>query len=263
MYIHLADNEDGELKEIVELAFFNDDNERIPLVQSTKTAYRDTKNGEKALIDGKLTKSSLYNNGEKGLNFAFPEEVSISTGRIVLTGENNNIPRMITIYINRKVVFQKVLKGTELSDGRMLEYTFVCDNKGNSNESTKRIIINKNREYMPMGSDIYSTDESITNKMFKGKPVYRKLVELGDLSHMYSSKGKWHTVEFGIENIDTQISAARYGSTNIAQGYYQNNSKWQVRSMVMTNCYKFVFTKAYQYLFENTNFIVEYTKTTD
>jgi len=264
-HVNIQDSLEGNGVAINEIAFFDAKGDRVPFIQSTKTANRDSSTlGEKCLIDGALDTFALYENGAGGVTFTFDEISDIVEGKIVLGGEVGKVPRMITIYLDNKRAFQVMGTHGSLADGRMMEFTFVCDNEGHSNVFSERIIIDPSSNYHKLigDADVYSTEETLTNKVFKGKPVYRKLIEFGDLSHFANDDNKWHEMEFGIKNIDVQLSANSYGSSLGRINYFAKSSA-QIRSTLRKNVYKFCFTKQHKKDFKDVNFIVEYTKTTD
>ena len=113
------------------------------------------------------------------------------------------------------------------------------------------------------GADVYSTEETLTNKIFKGKPVYRKIVEMGDLSHLSGkSTSDWITVSFGIDDVvDELISSQRFGDwTTIYDCVWSSHTKVRSRCRVNKKGFHFKRAKYYQEFFENVNFIIEYTK---
>ena len=270
-HVNIQDSLEGNGIAINEIAFFDAKGDRVPFIQSTKTANRDSSTlGEKCLIDGDLETFALYENGAGGVNFKFDKESDIVEGKIILGGKVGKVPRMITIYLNNNRVFQVMGTHGSLSDDRMMEFTFVCDNEGHSNVYSEKIIIDPSLNYHKFtgDADVYSTEETLTNKIFKGKPVYRKLVEFSDLSHFANDNNKWKVLDFGIENLDLMISANSYGASNSGWGThgrinYSRGFNAQFRSHYTNGAYHFVASLSNSVHLRDVNFIVEYTKTTD
>ncbi|XOB62900.1 hypothetical protein ACMC56_03600 [Campylobacterota bacterium DY0563] len=111
--------------------------------------------------------------------------------------------------------------------------------------------------------DVYSEEETMTNKVYLGKPVYRKIVTIPSNLKINSS---WSTISYlnSPENLEFLISAvflgASYSGVNERQNY---NYKWN-------NLYMLGKTFAYGHMgagrvvqYEKRKVVLEYTKTTD
>lgn len=121
----------------------------------------------------------------------------------------------------------------------------------------------RNRLSTNLGDDVYSTTETLTDKVWKGKPVYRKIIEYGDLSHLANNSNTWSTYPLGINDID-EISDADIHLSGKHQHYsHYLNASSQIRYFLSKSGLVFVFTSAYSSSFEDVNVILEYTKTTD
>lgn len=111
-----------------------------------------------------------------------------------------------------------------------------------------------------LGKDIYSEEEIMTNKVYMGKPIYRKIVTIPPLSASYT----WHEVMYinPPTSYESFISAKflginLYGLTEVSN----NPSKLEYKLMVDKIGYSFG-TSRNNWL-SNKKVIVEYTKTTD
>jgi hypothetical protein len=128
----------------------------------------------------------------------------------------------------------------------------------NNLESVIRHRLSTNLEY-----DVYSTTETLTNKIWKGKPVYRKIVEYGDLSNLANNSNSWYTYPLGINDID-EISDADIHLSGKHQ-HYSHFLKYssQFRYFLNKSGFSFVFSSGFRSSFEDVNVILEYTKTTN
>lgn len=108
--------------------------------------------------------------------------------------------------------------------------------------------------------DVYSEEESLTNKTYMGKPVYRKVVTTPPLNPTYS----WTKVNYinPPENIDTFISAVFIGVdyTGVSR---QANNTWKLHYQLEGNRIAYTYGTDRKNMIEKRNVVVEYTKTTD
>lgn len=61
--------------------------------------------------------------------------------------------------------------------------------------------------------DVYSTNEVKTNKVFKGKPVYRKCFDINPITNLNTDL--WTTTDLLVSNIDECWLAGGYHKINI------------------------------------------------
>jgi len=112
----------------------------------------------------------------------------------------------------------------------------------------------------PFYVDKYSTVETLTNKTFMGKPVFRKIIELGDLRRYASNKNKWHTIPFGIEDMDEQTDVKWCGHTPMTCILSHNaQARWRFDKNAITIV---ISTNAWSAYFGGhpVKIMVEYTK---
>jgi hypothetical protein len=143
----------------------------------------------------------------------------------------------------------------------------LIDKDGNQNsQCIKSYSFSNNLESMAKqkGSvqDVYSTSETLTNKTFMGKPVYRKVIQFGDKSSLANNSNVWHKLYFNINNLDTQLSVTKFGNNNDYSEYASSNSA-QFREAVFPDYYSFACSISNMSALSDLNFVVEYTKTTD
>lgn len=147
-----------------------------------------------------------------------------------------------------------------------IELTLIDKDGNQTSQCIKSYSFSNNLESLAkqkvIQSDVYSTQETLTSKIFMGKPVYRKIVKLGNLSSLANDSNSWKVRSFNIDNIDTQISAIKFGSVNNHYEYYAAKNN-QFRDSVTKNSYSFISSLNYRTTLNDVNFIVEYTKTTD
>lgn len=118
-------------------------------------------------------------------------------------------------------------------------------------------------EVQAQGYDIYSTSETLTNKIWKGKPVYRKIVELGDLSNQTNNSDTWKFASLNITDIDELVNSKPIfnGTTNFMSFFI--NSAYHVRYYINKDGLNFIFSSHYKEYLTDVSVTVEYTKTTD
>jgi Collagen triple helix repeat (20 copies) len=110
--------------------------------------------------------------------------------------------------------------------------------------------------------DIYSNQEVLTNKIWFGKPVYRKIVEFGDISYIGSNNNTWHTFPFNIANFDEIVASdVHYGKYRNLYTFYSSHS-FQLRKVVTDKGFTIVSSPstATTYL-TDVSVVLEYTKT--
>ena len=114
------------------------------------------------------------------------------------------------------------------------------------------------------GNYNYSTSDVDTGKKWiDGKPIYRRVVNLWDLSSYASNSGITHSEPLGLDNPDTLLS------TDVSLNWYSD--MYTYRESDTSEIFYFVtkdefFMKVNLYhasKFSNVVIIVEYTKTTD
>lgn len=111
--------------------------------------------------------------------------------------------------------------------------------------------------------EVYSTTETLTNKTWKGFPVYRKIVELGDLSGFGNTSNIWHQVPLETPEISELINAnVRLNGTHQQYTHYSNYGS-QMRYGVNKKEFNFTFTPAYSPNFKEVTIVIEYTKLED
>ena len=109
-----------------------------------------------------------------------------------------------------------------------------------------------------------STNVQKTEKYWTdGKPIYRRVVNLWDLSANYSSDNTWHTASLWLDSPDTLVGAkVLFNGRDMMYSLY-SSSAIQMRYYVDKMGFDYTMTSWYAVYFTNTVVIVEYTKTTD
>ncbi|MGF1730010.1 hypothetical protein [Photobacterium kasasachensis] len=113
------------------------------------------------------------------------------------------------------------------------------------------------------GYDLYSTSETLTNKIWKGKPVYRKIVELGDLRSQANNNKHWKFAAFNIADIDELTSSETLFIGNANFMSFHIDDRYNARYYVNKDGIHYVFSLAYKENLADVSVTVEYTKTTD
>lgn len=103
---------------------------------------------------------------------------------------------------------------------------------------------------------VYSTKEQIIGKWIDGKPIYRKIYNIGALPNS-TTKTVQHNIS-GLNQIVTLRGIARAGSTTTRYAYPNINVDLLINS---ENIY--IVTTSDQSAFTSNYIILEYTKTTD
>ncbi|RXJ80206.1 hypothetical protein [Arcobacter sp. F2176] len=170
------------------------------------------------------------------------------------------------LFIGKKIIKSLMLSSALLVSAQA-DFLMTLTDKNGTEESlcVKSYSFSNNLESLQKKvnqKDIYSEEETLTNKVFMGKPVFRKIVKLGDLSSFANNNNVWKNVNFNINNMETQISAIHFGSVNKTYGFI-HTSENQFRDLIYKNYYRFVSSINYKNKLSDVNFIVEYTKTTD
>jgi|GEM_PF-4680721 len=110
----------------------------------------------------------------------------------------------------------------------------------------------------PFYVDKYSTVETLTNKTWMGKPVFRKIVYLGDLSKYANNINKWHNIDFGLDDImDEQTDVKWCGIIPYSFNWGKSN---QLRYNITKNNLSFIISTNLKTVFKNVKIMVEYTK---
>ena len=163
----------------------------------------------------------------------------------------------------RSLLLTGLVASSALAD---IELTLIDKDGNQTSQCIKSYSFSNNLESLAkqkvIQSDVYSTQETLTNKVFMGKPVYRKIVKLGNLSSLANNSNSWKIKSFNIDNIDTQISATRFGSVNDNYEYHAAYNN-QFRDSIIKNSYGFISSTSHKTTLNDVNFVVEYTKTTD
>lgn len=110
--------------------------------------------------------------------------------------------------------------------------------------------------------DVYSTNETLTNKIWMGKPVYRKVFQ--NLTN-FIGDNQWKTIPFNNvnDNVDIVVSA-EVSFDNVHENYsmFYSNSN-QVRYRIKANGLEYITSQ--NYIPQNTmaTVILEYTKNSE
>lgn len=129
----------------------------------------------------------------------------------------------------------------------------------NTNTPINSENLNNNFEYLDTKKDIYSTSETLTNKIWNGKPVYRKIFEQSNLNAIatgitneiiigmtccvkQNGINRWRTIPWLFTMNDT------IGSNTWAGGFYYHNG--EIRFQVGTDLGDVDYV----------NVVIEYTK---
>jgi hypothetical protein len=109
-------------------------------------------------------------------------------------------------------------------------------------------------------NDVYSTEETKTFKTWKGEPVYRKVLELGDLSSYANTKNSWHEITLNTSDILELVNAnVRLNGVHQQFSHFSTNSS-QIRYGISKDAFKFTVTPAYASYFKEVTIVIEYTK---
>lgn len=115
----------------------------------------------------------------------------------------------------------------------------------------------------PVDIDNYSTSETLTNKVWLGKPVYRKVLSGGPVS-----ANSLLQILTGVNDIDTMLDTRGFGLTSSKDWFelsraHNNNINYQI-AYYYENAYKRFNIETGSSIGLNTVYIImEYTKTTD
>jgi hypothetical protein len=112
---------------------------------------------------------------------------------------------------------------------------------------------------IPSEKDIYSEEETLTNKVWKGKPVYRKLVTA---SHTYGDTADWQSCPYddAPTNVETLVSGVLVGGDEDTS-WRREDDVTAGRYMIGETDYRWLnnisFNKDYVFTVE---IVLEYTK---
>lgn len=115
-----------------------------------------------------------------------------------------------------------------------------------------------------VASDIYSDEEVMTNKVYLGKPVYRKIV---DFPKNTIGDNIWHEAKYDNppKNVDTLIYSRITGDSLNTYSAISKYTNYDFRMIIRATGIGYYFGSIAnkEHDFKNKKIILEYTKTTD
>ncbi|WP_026972327.1 hypothetical protein [Aliagarivorans marinus] len=120
--------------------------------------------------------------------------------------------------------------------------------------------LHREQQALVSGSDIYSTEETLTNKIWMGKPVYRKVLVAGDLSSFTNNNNTWRYYDFDMPYIDTLVDGRFIlGGHVVLENYHLSNS-YRLAHRINKEQAAFKVTNEAKRFLEDVTIILEYTK---
>lgn len=109
-------------------------------------------------------------------------------------------------------------------------------------------------------AEVYSTTETKTNKVWiDGKPIYRKVLNLGSVNWNSTPKNFAHN----ISNLDTCIEVEWFGFFTTVNKWYMNWDTINAKNILISTTNVEIQNIASDATFSKNYIILEYTKTTD
>ena len=108
--------------------------------------------------------------------------------------------------------------------------------------------------------DVYSEEETLTNKVYKGKPVYRKIEIFGDLRKYANDDNSYNTIPWSVsDNMDELIFANKI-KPFVDDIEFGSTGEWQYRDRMFKGGFTFVCSTAYDDQLNGVEIVIEYTK---
>lgn len=142
----------------------------------------------------------------------------------------------------------------KVTDNDMNEIKTVVNN--NANET----LTNSTNIQNVINAEVYSTNEVKTNSIWiDGKPIYRKVLNLGNVNWFSTPK----TFAHNISNLDTCIKVEWFGFLTTVNKWYMNWDAINTKNILISTTNVEIQNTAADAAFSKNYIILEYTKTTD